>query len=199
MGKLFNFFRRINDYIESENNKREEARAKYEFDSAVMDFEEKFEKTIERWNDKIDTAEDTYSDNPDDVVKAYNKAITICNEFKEFCYSQGPVGASYYDDNESRRIVELKTNLDNYMANDYESEKADFEEFKAEQKFFNDTKKKIYKIVSSSGDIQRTAVCSKFDVELKSLVVRASNALVDEGKIGEEKIKGRIWLKSIDK
>lgn len=286
MGKISDFFSKFNNFIDSENNKREEAQAKYEFDSAVMDFEIKFERSIERWNDRIDNAIETSDEDPDKNVKAYQKAISLCNDFKEFCYSHGDVGSSYYDNNESHLIKNIQQDLDNYLANDYKEEKQEFDEikfekrfrktidnwnnkinnvediksndpdkivnaykkainfcnefkefcyshgdggssyydnnesyqikdltetlnnylsdnyeseqktFKKEQKLFNDTKQKVYELISSNHEIRRTELLSNFDDELKSLITKVSNELISEGNINQEKINGRIWFKT---
>lgn len=158
----------------------------------VFDFEDEHEKDIERWNDKIDKAEPDRGGNPDKIVQGYEKAISLCEAFKDFCYSFGSAGANYYEEHEANRMDELESLLDEYLATEYEEDKRNYEAKKEADKLFSSIKHKITKYLSDNNGVMRKNIYAQFPEEQQPIVLKALNTLIADGKVIKEKQGGKL-------
>ena len=154
-----------------------------------FDFEDEHEKEIERWRNKIDNAEVRSGDyeNPDKQVAAFERWIAIYEDCRYFCESH--TGGDYYwldwfDDSYER----AKKDLQDYIDNEYESVKAEWDETQRKKRFYSSAKKKIHKVITNSETgMSRKDVYALFSPDEQSVILKALNELVSEGKIKQEK------------
>lgn len=78
------------------------------------EFEDRYEKSLERMDDQITNTLPCCEDSADQKVTAYKKAIAKFDKIKEFCDSKGKGGSLYYA---------------NHFAEDKESIIAEYNEF----------------------------------------------------------------------
>ncbi len=174
------------------------APSSYDFDA--MDFEDKHEREIEKWNKKIDKAECSNSTDPDKIVAAYRNAITICDEFKDFCYSFDKGGISYYERNEAYRKKQLLDDLNIYLSEDYEEDKINHTEFLKQERFRLSAKKKILNLLSDNeSGISRTEILSHFSKDDHSSISYMLDKLASSGELLKEKRGRFIFFQLISK
>ncbi|MCM1061964.1 MAG: hypothetical protein NC452_16980 [Eubacterium sp.] len=166
-----------------------------EYDPNALDFEDEHEKDIERWRNKIEKMEDSAEDkeNPDDVVSTLRKAVSLCDDFREFC-SLYVGGTSYYDDNEANVKERIERDIEYYLENEYEDAKIEYEELQQEKRIYSALKKEILNtIISSDNGLLHKDIFVSIPPENKNLAERALKELVNTKKISKEK-RGDRWV-----
>ena len=159
------------------------------YDPAALDFEDEHEKDIERWRNKIEKMEDSALDkeNPDDVVSTLRKAVSLCDDFREFC-SLYIGGTSYYDTYEADDKERIERDIEDYLENEYEDAKTEYEELQQTKKEYSVLKRKILKaIISSENGLLHKDIVSLTSQENKNLAERALKELVNNESISKEK------------
>lgn len=147
-------------------------------------FEDQYGAKLERMQEKIDDATRTDSDNPADQVKAYEKALELCDKLEHFCYAEcGTYGPTYFGDNLADLRPRIEKEYERYMKTDYPLQKAEWDEEQAKKKAFAAMKRKILKFTSEHEGVMRKEIYSQFDPEQQPEVLKALNALISDGKI----------------
>jgi len=165
------------------------------YDPAALDFEDEHEKDIERWRNKIEKAEDSAYDkqNPDEVISALRKAVALCDDFREFC-SLYVGGTSYYDTYEASDKERIERDIEDYLENEYEDAKEDYENLQQKKKEYSALKRKILKAITLSEDgLLHKDICALTTPENKNLAERALKELVNNESISKEK-RGNRWV-----
>ena len=129
-----------------------------------MDFEEQYMKDIDRWHNKIDNALPDYSiTNPYLRAGAYNKAITIYEEFESWC-GEHIDGDTYFTLNEYDELERLRDDYDEYADNDFYVEKEQFDKSAEYNKTFISFSKQIKKILENN-DLNLLGITMRFKPE----------------------------------
>ncbi len=165
------------------------------YDPVALDFEEEHEKDIERWRNKIEKMEDSAYDkeNSDEVVSTLRKAVSLCDDFREFC-SLYIGGTSYYDAYEAADKERIERDIEDYLENEYEDAKAEYEDFQQTKKEYSALKRKILKAISSSENgMVHKDIFALTTPENKNLAERALKELVNNESISKEK-RGNKWV-----
>ncbi len=166
-----------------------------EYDPNALDFEDEHEKDIERWRNKIEKMEDSAYDkeNPDKIISTLRKAVSLCDDFREFC-SLYIGGTSYYDDNEADIKERIERDIEYYLENEYEDAKREYEELQREKRIYSALKKDILNaIISSENGLVHKDIVALTSPENKNLAERALRELVNDESISKEKC-GNRWV-----
>lgn len=165
------------------------------YDPDSLDFEDEHEKEIERWRNKIYKMEDSAYDkeDPDDIVSTLRKAVSLCDDFREFCSSYIG-GTSYYDDNEADEKERIEHDIEEYLEYEYEDAKESYAYLHKEKREYSDLKSKIlYAIISSENGMVRKDIFALTSPENKNLAERALKELTNDESISKEK-RGNRWV-----
>ncbi len=160
-----------------------------------LDFEDEHEKDIERWRNKIEKVEDSAYDkeNPDEIVSTLRKAVSLCDDFREFC-SLYIGGTSYYDDYEAADKERIEHDIEDYLENEYENAKAEYEELQQEKRECSVLKDKILNaIISSENGMLHKDIFALIPPQNQKLAERALKELVNDESISKEK-RGNRWV-----
>ncbi|MCX4355635.1 MAG: SWIM zinc finger domain-containing protein [Oscillospiraceae bacterium] len=165
------------------------------YDPNALDFEDEHEKDIERWRNKIEKMEDSAHDkeNPDDVISTLRKAVALCDDFREFC-SLYTGGTSYYDAYEADDKERIERDIEDYIENEYEDAKTEYEELQQAKKEYSALKRKILKAITlSENGLVHKDIVALTSPENKNLAERALKELVNSESISKEK-RGNRWV-----
>lgn len=162
------------------------------------EFYYRFERTIDNWEERIDNTME-WDDNPNVTVKNYEKVLQKCDKFKEWCYSKGEVGEKYYAQEGKRFREDVQNAYDNYMANDYEGELAEWNKEQEEKREYERAIKKSRDIVLEA--VKKEGKISQ--VELKNIYSSSEpeisfNSVIEywqgKGKIQKIKEGSRVYF-----
>lgn len=163
-------------------------------------FLDRYGAELDRMEEKIDNATWTDSDNPADQVKAYEKALKLCDDLEHFCYTEcGPYGATYFLNHLAGIQPRIQKEYDNFMAIDYPLQKAEWDKEQAKKKAFAAMKRKILKYTSDHNGIMRKEIYAQFDPEQQAEVLNALNALIRDGKIEKRKDGEKLLFVAVTK
>lgn len=136
---------------------------------AAFDFEDahtpditRFENKRDRWCDKAMSC-----NNPDKTLELYKKAVSVCDEFKEFCYSIGFSGKCYYDMYQAEWKSIIEKDLKRYLETEYDDRKQEIAEEKMIKKLENDTKHAILKYIKLHSFLVQKDAPKIFDIKEK--------------------------------
>lgn len=165
------------------------------YDPNALDFEDEHEKDIERWRNKIEKMEDSAyeKENPDDIISTLRKALSLCDDFREFC-SLYIGGTSYYDDNEADVKERIEHDIEQYLEDEYNDAKEEYEYLRQQKQECSALKEKILNaIISSENGLLHKDIVALTSPENKNLAERALKELVNDESISKEK-RGNRWL-----
>lgn len=165
------------------------------YDPDSLDFEDEHEKDIERWRNKIEKTEDSAYEkaNPDDIVSTLRKAVSLCDDFRDFC-SLYIGGTSYYDDNEADVKERIERDIEQYLEDEYEDAKEEYEYLQQQKQEYSALKRKILKaVISSKNGLVHKDIVALTSPENKNLAERALKELVNDESISKEK-RGNRWV-----
>lgn len=150
-------------------------------------FEDMYGQEIDRLQEQIDNATWTDSDNPADQIKAYEKALELCDKLENFCMMEcGFYGYTYFLNHCADIKPRIETEYKVYMERDYPAQKSEWDKAQERKKAFSAMKRKILKYVSARNGVMRKEIYSQFDPEQQAEVLKALNALIQEGKIKKQ-------------
>ena len=165
------------------------------YDPDSLDFEDEHEKDIERWRNKIEKMEDSAYDkeNPDDIVSTLRKAVSLCDDFREFC-SLYIGGTSYYDNNEADVKERIERDIEQYLEDEYEDAKEEYEYLQQRKQEYSVLKDTILNaIICSDNGMVHKDIFALTSPENKNLAERALKELVNDESISKEK-RGNRWV-----
>lgn len=156
------------------------------------DFEAAYAKTCEKMENKVYSV-DTDNIDPDKNVAAYNKMLSLAHELEDFCKSHGTGGIEYYNDCYSDMYESIQSDLDDYMAERYNDDKAYFEEYQERKKAIKSLSRKIIKAMQQGGGSMPQTELKKLLSEDELFYYNATiKELTESGKIEKAKSSGRV-------
>lgn len=156
------------------------------------EFEAKYAKTCDKMENKVYSV-DTDNIDPDKNVAAYKKMFALAHELEDFCKSHGSGGTEYYQDCYSDMYESIQSDLDFYMAEQYNEDKAYFEEYQARKKAIRSLSSKITKAIKQAGgslpqtELKKTL--SEDDLFYYNATIKE---LTEAGKVEKAKSGGRV-------
>lgn len=149
-------------------------------------FEDQYGAKIDRLQEKIDDATWVESDNPADQIKAYEKALELCDQLEDFCAECGPYGSTYFLNHCAGIKPPIEAAYRTYMERDYPQQKAEWDKEQAKKKAFAAKKRKILKFASEHDGVMRKEIYALFAEEEQAEVLKALNALIQDGKMTKQ-------------
>ena len=163
------------------------------------EFEDRYGAKIERLQEQIDNAAWTDSDNPADQVKAYEKAIELCDNLEDFCVGCSSYGNTYFLNHCADIKPRIEAEYKAYMERDYPQQKAEWDKEQEKKKAFAAKKRKILKFTSEHNGVMRKEIYALFVEEEQAEVLKALNTLIQDGKITKQMDGKRLLFFSTKK
>ena len=151
------------------------------------EFEDRYEKTLERMDDQITNILPQNDDPADQKVSAYQKAIARFDKIKEFCDSKGKGGSLYYANHFAEDKESIISEYNEFMNEEYQEMKDQEQEDAEYFQYCRDTKKQILKLASAADGYLQKDIYKQFPSEDKNLVIKMINDLCKEGKLSKSK------------
>lgn len=175
-----------------------------DFDGLSIDFYDKYQRKIDSFENKIENIIDPlynydYTKSPEAILSSSDKAYKYLNEKVKpfFIQMQEHYGINimeYYDDLENE-IINAKTD---YLNNDYEAHRKEYEIFLIEQKHIKNIKSAVLKALKEKSPIKQVDLIRQFNTEDATLIKKYIQELCISGKILKARNttsgKGTIFL-----
>lgn len=176
--------RKIEEQIRKRAESKKESRKAGQFS---IDYADKCEKMEER----IDDMEMPDVDDPEKKIAFFQKKMAKVDEMEAFC-ADVPGGQEYFDRHYPLLRQRIQWDLDDYMEDEYESDRERLEQIKVEQKLVNGMKSRIKKEIKKAGSIKATDLKKLFPEEEQRFCAKALRELEKSGAVVKEKDGGRI-------
>lgn len=173
-----------------------------DWEGLSIDFYDKYESKLDSFENKIDELTENiydYTVPPEKALASFDKAFKYLNEkVKPFFIKM----QEHYGDNIMEYFEDLENNLNNtktdYLKNDYEEHKRDYELFLIEQKHIKDIKANVLTILKEKSPIKQIDLLRLFNKEDTTLIKKYIQELCFSGKVLKARRttsgKGTIFL-----
>ena len=177
-----------------------------DFKELSLDFYIKYEKKLDAFENKInELTEDAYdyTKSPENALHAFAKAYKYLNEkIKPFFIKM----QEHYGDDIMEYFEDLENNINSskrdYLANDYEYHKRDYEMYISEQQHIKALKGNVLKILKENTPIKQVDLLRQFNKNDSNLIKKYIEELCVSGKILKARRttsgKGTIFLVYIE-
>lgn len=155
----------------------------------IVEFEDKYEKIIEREYNKVLLQYDKIDDIeiPDKKIKQFELAIEKFNDFRNFCISlNNKLGLSYFNENYLSELNSFKNEFEHYKNTDYIEETKEYNAILECKKFSN----KVLKYIKTNDGVSLEALLSNFNSVEEDFLLDTISILLDDDKISSKRSKG---------
>lgn len=156
------------------------------------EFEREYGAKIRHLEERVDEATWTDSENPDVQLRAYDRALDLCDELEDFCSSCGSYGRTYFSDHCADLRPRIEKWKEMFLNGEYQEKKKEWDNEQQEKRKYAALKHKILKFISGTGGAMRKEIYGQFPEERQEIILKALNELVDNGKIEKQKDKKRL-------